>query len=239
MKEKIIFCWSSGKDSALALYKIYASKRYEVISLLVTVTEGYERISMHGVRKALVEMQREALGLPLETVFIPKDSTNAAYEAGMQLALSKFKQRGVNTVAFGDIFLQDLRDYRENNLAKLGMSALFPLWKCNSSVLANEFIDLGFKAIVTCVDTRVLGREFCGREFNRDFLAQLPKSADPCGENGEFHTFTYAGPIFSREIDCARGELVLRDNRFFYCDLIQPAPCPSTIDPLATLREFK
>lgn len=210
----------------MALYKIYASQNYEVISLLVTLTEGYERISMHGVRKVLVEMQAEALGLSLEMVSIPKDSTNAAYEAGMQLALSKFRQMGIRTVAFGDIFLQDLRDYRENNLAKAGMTALFPLWKCNSSVLANEFIDLGFKAIVTCVDTQVLGREFCGQEFNRDFLARLPKKADPCGENGEFHTFTYAGPIFSREIDCAKGEIILRDNRFFYCDLIPSCALP-------------
>lgn len=220
MKEKIIFCWSTGKDSAMALYKIYESGKYEISSLLVTVTEGYERVSMHGIRKALVEMQAKALGLALEVVFIPKDSTNGEYESRMQAALTKYRQTGVKAAAFGDIFLQDVRNYRLENLAKVEMNAVFPLWKRNTSELANEFINLGFKAIVTCVDTQFLSREFCGREFDRDFLSELPDNVDPCGENGEFHTFVSTGPIFDKDIDYGKGEVVLRENRFCYCDLI-------------------
>jgi len=204
----------------MALYKIYESGKYEISSLLVTVTEGYERVSMHGIRKALVEMQAKALGLALEVVFIPKDSTNGEYESRMQAALTKYRQTGVKAAAFGDIFLQDVRNYRLENLAKVEMNAVFPLWKRNTSELANEFINLGFKAIVTCVDTQFLSREFCGREFDRDFLSELPDNVDPCGENGEFHTFVSTGPIFDKDIDYGKGEVVLRENRFCYCDLI-------------------
>lgn len=220
MREKIIFCWSSGKDSAMALYKLVQSAQYDIFCLLTTITEGYDRISMHGVRKELFEKQIEELGFASEKVFIPKNSDNSIYEARMTETLSKYKEKGAESVAFGDIFLEDLRLYRLNNLAKIGMKGIFPLWKQDTLGLANEFISLGFRAIVSCVDTQFLGREFCGREFNHDFLADLPKGIDPCGENGEFHTFVFAGPLFKKKIDFSKGEIVLRENRFYYCDII-------------------
>jgi len=219
MKEKIIFCWSTGKDSALALYRILKSGKYEVSCLLTTITEGYERVGMHGVRRDLFKKQVAELGLVSEDVFIPKDSSNGAYEIRMQAALLKCLGKGIKTVAFGDIFLEDLRNYRLANLAKIGMNGIFPLWKEPSLALANEFIDRGFKAVITCVDTQVLGREFCGREFNQDFLADLPENVDPCGENGEFHSFAFAGPLFNKNIEFKKGKIVLRNNRFYYCDL--------------------
>jgi len=220
MKEKIIFCWSTGKDSAMALYKLFQSKEYEIVCLLSTVTEGYERVAMHGVHRNMLREQAKALGLVYEEVFIPIKSSNGEYEARMQTVLSKYKQMGVEIVAFGDIFLEDLRTYRLNNLAKIGMKGAFPLWKHNTSDLANEFINLGFKAIITCVDTQFLGREFCGRRFDKDFLSELPENVDPCGENGEFHTFVFAGPIFNKDIYFQQGEIVLRDNRFYFCDIM-------------------
>ena len=220
MKEKIIFCWSTGKDSALALYRILKSGKYEVSCLLTTITEGYERVGMHGVRRDLFKKQVAELGIASEEVFIPQDSSNGAYEIRMQAALLKCLGKGIKTVAFGDIFLEDLRNYRLANLAKIGMNGIFPLWKEPSLALANKFIDLGFKAIRTCIDTQVLGREFCGREFNQDFLVDLPKNVDPCGENGEFHSFAFAGPLFNKNIEFKKGEIVLRNNRFYYCDLL-------------------
>jgi uncharacterized protein (TIGR00290 family) len=216
----VLFCWSGGKDSALALYEIMNSGSHSVMALLTTVTEDYDRISMHGVRTALLEQQAKALNLPLEKVFISKQSSNEDYEEKMTKVLKHFKNGGTYSVGFGDIFLEDLRKYRENNLAKLQMNAIFPLWKKDSKQLANSFIDLGFKAIITCVDTKFLDASFTGREFNKTFLSDLPSSVDPSGENGEFHTFVYAGPLFDREISVTRGEIVLKDERFCFCDLL-------------------
>lgn len=218
-QEKIIFCWSTGKDSALALYRILKSNKYEVSCLLTTITEGYNRVGLHGVRRDLFKKQVAKLGLVSEEVFIPQDSSNGTYEIRMQEVLLKYLEKGIKTVAFGDIFLDDLRNYRLANLAKIGMDAIFPLWKEPSLSLADEFIDRGFRAVVTCVDSQVLGREFCGEEFNRDFLAGLPKNVDPCGENGEFHSFAFAGPLFNKNIEFKKGKIVLRNNRFYYCDL--------------------
>jgi len=219
-KQNVLFCWSGGKDSALALYKIMSSGSHSVVALLTTVTEDYDRISMHGVRTALLEQQAKALNLPLEKVSITKHSSNEDYEDKMTQVLKKVKKGGTYSVVFGDIFLEDLRKYRENNLAKLQMSAVFPLWKKDSKQLANSFIDLGFKAIITCVDTKFLDASFTGREFDKTLLSDLPSSVNPCGENGEFHTFVYAGPIFDREISVTRGEIVLKDERFCFCDLL-------------------
>ncbi|MCL5073891.1 MAG: diphthine--ammonia ligase [Actinobacteria bacterium] len=218
--QKVLFCWSGGKDSALALHEIINSGSHSVVVLLTTVTEDYDRISMHGVRIALLEQQAKALNLPLKKVFIIKNSSNEDYEAKMTQVLTHFKEGGINSVVFGDIFLEDIRKYRENNLAKLKMNAIFPLWKKDSRQLANSFIDLGFKAVITCVDTKFLDASFAGREFDKALLSDLPSSVNPCGENGEFHTFVYAGPIFNREIPVTRGEIVLRDERFCFCDLI-------------------
>ncbi|HBM15649.1 MAG TPA: diphthine--ammonia ligase [Lentisphaeria bacterium] len=219
--QKIIFCWSSGKDSALALYEILKeTNKYSVVSLLTTVTEDYDRVSMHGVRNKLLEKQSESLGIPLRKVVIHKNSTNEDYEKEMGIVLQDFKEQVASTVVFGDIFLEDLRKYREDNMAKLGMSAIFPLWKKDTATLAQSFVESGFKAIISCVDTKVLDSSFAGREYDKKFLSDLPSSVDPCGENGEFHTFAYAGPIFKKQINLKKGEIVLRDERFCFCDLI-------------------
>lgn len=221
MKQKVIFCWSSGKDSAMALHEVLKRPDiYTVVSLLTTVTEDYDRVSMHGVRNNLLELQSRSLNIPLQKVIIQKGSTNNDYEIKMEEVLQVFEQQGVTAVVFGDIFLEDLRKYREDNMAKLKMSALFPLWKRNTKLLAQSFIDSGFKAIISCVDTKVLDSSFAGREFDSQFLSDLPASVDPCGENGEFHTFVYDGPIFEKKIPVSRGEIVLRDERFCFCDLL-------------------
>ena len=218
--EKVIFSWSSGKDSALALYELRKDKQIEVTALLTTVTQDYERVSMHGVRRALLLQQAAALRLPLIEVLISKQATNEEYEQKMQETLTAARVSGVTAVVFGDIFLEDLRQYREENLARIGIQAIFPLWKRDTRALVLEFMQAGFKAITTCVDTHALGEEFAGREINAQFVADLPPQVDPCGENGEFHTFVYAGPIFNHPIGLELGEKVLRDNRFYYCDLV-------------------
>lgn len=220
MTEKVLFAWSGGKDSAMALHEMKNSGDYEISGLLTTVTEDYDRISMHGVRRSMLEKQAYYLGIPLEKILISKHSSNEEYEAEMKTALEKHKGKGTNSVAFGDIFLEELKRYRENNLAKLGMKGVFPLWKKDSTRLAGAFIDEGFRAVITCVDSNVLDRSFAGREFDRDFLRKLPAGVDPCGENGEFHSFVYDGPIFSHRIAFTKGDIVLRDNRFYYCDVI-------------------
>jgi uncharacterized protein (TIGR00290 family) len=220
MIDKILFSWSGGKDSALALHSIKQNKELKIDALLTTVTADYDRISMHGVRRELLEKQAESIGIPLEKVIISKKSTNEEYEQKMKEVLLRYKNEGVSSVAFGDIFLEDLKKYREENLSKIGMKGLFPLWKQNSLILAKRFIELGFKAIITCVDSKQLDSKFCGREFDASFLSELPKNVDPCGENGEFHSFVYFGPIFKEKISFSKGEIVLRDNQFYFCDLI-------------------
>ena len=222
MKEKIIFTWSGGKDSAMALYELKKNGGYEVAALLTTVTEDYDRISMHGVRRELLEAQAVSLGLPLEQVLIASHSSNEEYESKMRAALERYKAEGVTSVAFGDIFLEELRRYREDNLARIGMKGLFPLWKRNTSDLARDFIHAGFRAVITCVDSEVLDKWFAGREFDEAFLSELPSGIDPCGENGEFHSFVYDGHVFKNRIRHMRGEMVLRDQRFWYLDLIPP-----------------
>ena len=218
--EKVILAWSGGKDSAMALYELQLTQGYEVTALLTTITQDYDRISMHGVRTALVNHQAESLGLPIEKIYISKNSSNQEYEARMKDKLSSLMARDIKTGGFGDNFLEDLRKYREDNLAKMEMKGIFPLWKRNTAELAHTFIDAGFKAIITCVDTKYLDKGFAGREFDEKFLSDLPPGVDPCGENGEFHSFVYDGPIFDDKMDFRIGETVLRDDRFYYCDLI-------------------
>lgn len=218
--KKALLSWSSGKDSALALHEIQKNQDYEIVALLTTLTEDYDRVSMHGVRRELLEEQARSMGLPLEMVLIHKDAANDEYEREMGKALERYRCQGVNSVVFGDIFLADIRKYREDNLAKAGMQAVFPLWNQDTRMLIRNLLDSGFRAVTTCVDTYVLGQEFAGREIDESFVASLPEGIDPCGENGEFHSFVYKGPIFSKAISIQRGEKVLRENRFFYCDLL-------------------
>ena len=169
------------------------------MSLLTTVTEDYDRVSMHGVRRVLLKQQAESIGLPLEEVFISKETSNEEYESRMRDMLTKFQKVGVSSVVFGDIHLEDVRKYREGNLAKIGMKGVFQIWKRDTAELLRTFIDLGFKAIVTCVDAKVLDQKFVGRIIDEKFLAELPPNIDPSGENGEFHSFVFDGPIFQRE----------------------------------------
>jgi uncharacterized protein (TIGR00290 family) len=217
--EKVLLTWSGGKDSAMALHALKASGAYDVLALLTTVTEQYDRVSMHGVRTVLLERQAESLGLPVEKVYIGAGASNEEYEARMGDKLVYYQARGVSSVGFGDLYLEDVRQYREENLSRVGMKGLFPLWGRDTSELAHSFIGLGFKAVVTCVDSNLLDGAFVGREFDEQFLAELPSAVDPCGENGEFHSFVYDGPLFRGEILHKRGEIVLRDSRFYYCDL--------------------
>lgn len=222
MKNRLLLGWSGGKDSAMALYELKQQTDNEIAALLTTVTEGYDRISMHGVRRSLLIEQAKALGFPLEEIVIPQQCSNEIYEERMQHILEKYLREGVSTAAFGDLFLQDIRAYREERMARIGMKAMFPVWGFNTSDLARRFIQLGFKTIIVCVDTEKLGRDFAGRDYDAEFLRDLPAGVDPCGENGEFHTFVYDGPIFSHPVQVQKGEKVLRDNRFYYCDLISP-----------------
>ncbi len=217
---KMILAWSGGKDSAMALYELKRENAAEIAALLTTVTEGYDRISMHGVRRRLLLEQAEALGYPLEEITIPQNCSNEIYENRMQTVLERFKEQGVSTVAFGDLFLEDIRSYREKNLSRIGMRAIFPLWGKDTARLAREFIRLGFRAFITCADTQVLDRKFSGREYDDVFLDDLPQGIDPCGENGEFHSFVYDGPVFSGPVEVKRGVKGLRDGRFYYCDLL-------------------
>jgi uncharacterized protein (TIGR00290 family) len=219
MPENVLLCWSGGKDSMMALYEISRDPAYKVSALLTTVTEDYDRISMHGVRRLLLEEQARALGLPLKQVYIPKQATNEIYESRMCATLEQVIKEGIHSVAFGDIFLEDLRKYREGNLALVGMTGIFPVWKRDSVELARTFVELGFKAVVVSLDPKALDPSFAGRVIDQEFLAQLPPGVDPCGENGEFHSFVYDGPLFRRPVSCKAGEVVARDS-FYFCDLI-------------------
>lgn len=203
----------------MALHELRRDARYEIAGLLTTVTETYDRISMHGVRRELLERQAVALGLPLEIVWIPPACANTEYEARMEAALLRWKARGIRHVAFGDIFLQDLREYRERNLARVGMEAIFPIWLRPTDKLMREFIGLGFRAVTVCVDPEKLDESFVGREIDEEFVNDLPADVDPCGENGEFHSFVYDGPRFAQPVEITRGEIVQREG-FWFCDLM-------------------
>jgi uncharacterized protein (TIGR00290 family) len=210
--------WSGGKDSALALWTL-RRQQLEPDALITTVTDAYDRISMHGVRRELLARQAEVLGIPLVEVVIPPACVNDIYETRMAEAFAAAPLSGVDAVAFGDLFLEDVRAYREGRLADAGRRGLFPLWGRDTPALAREFLDAGFGATLVCVDPRALDPSFAGRRYDERLLAELPPSVDPCGENGEFHTFVHAGPIFRTPIACERGEVVERDG-FVFCDLI-------------------
>jgi uncharacterized protein (TIGR00290 family) len=219
-KERVVLSWSGGKDSAMAAYHLIASQKYEIAALLTTVTEEFDRISMHGVRRELLERQAESLAIPLHTVMIPKDCSNEIYESRMNAAFSHFKAAGLTKIAFGDLFLADIKQYRDERLALAGMAGLYPIWLRDTDELVRTFIGLGFKAKLACVDTHAIDAAFAGRELDASLLEDLPRSADPCGEHGEYHSFVYAGPIFKKTIDCRTGETTMRASRFNYCDIV-------------------
>ena len=230
--KKAIFCWSGGKDSSLCLYEVLKEQKYEVVYLLTTLNENFKRISMHGVQEELLEQQAQSIGIPLKKMYV-KEGSYEEYERNMEKLLLEMKAEGITNVIFGDIFLEDLRKYREDNLAKVGMAAVFPLWKKDTTKLIFDFINLGFKTITCCVNDRYLGEDMVGAEIDAAFLNALPENVDPCGENGEFHTFCFDGPIFKSKIRFTKGEKVYKPlevkgegvcssgetKGFWYCDL--------------------
>jgi uncharacterized protein (TIGR00290 family) len=216
---KTLLSWSSGKDSAWTLHRLRQDDRYEVVGLLTTVNQKYDRVAMHAVRMELLRAQAAAAGLPLWAVFIPSPCSNEEYEAAMAAAVHDAEQAGIACMAFGDLFLEDIRAYREAKLAPTRIKPVFPLWGADTRALADEMIDGGLRARITCVDPRALPAAFAGAEFDRALLARLPESADPCGERGEFHTFAYDGPMFSTAIEIESGDVVERDG-FVFADLV-------------------
>lgn len=219
MTEKVLFSWSGGKDSAIALYKIQRNQDYKILALFTTVTKDYDRISMHGVRRILLQKQVECMGLSLHEVFIPRNGSNEEYDSIMKEEMIRFREKGISSVVFGDIFLEDVKNYRERNLSEVAMKGIFPIWNSDTADLAKDFIASGFKAVVTCVDSKALDEKFVGKILDEHFLSELPSNVDPCGENGEFHSFVFDGPIFKQAVKFKKGEVLLRDNRFYYCDL--------------------
>uniref|UniRef100_UPI0026109E55 Dph6-related ATP pyrophosphatase n=1 Tax=uncultured Chryseobacterium sp. TaxID=259322 RepID=UPI0026109E55 len=234
MKPKAIFNWSSGKDSALALYKTLNEDQFEITSLLTSINKDFQRISMHGVHVSLLEKQAKSLDIPLIKMELPKEPSMEEYREIVGNAMNEIKSDGVMYSIFGDIFLEDLRQYREEQLQSIGMEAVFPLWKINTTDLIHEFLNLGFKTVVTCINETYLDKSFAGRVIDKDFIKDLPKNVDPCGENGEFHTFTYDGPIFKNPVEFEVGETVKKtypkpksdkndedkEYVFWFCDLI-------------------
>jgi uncharacterized protein (TIGR00290 family) len=228
--KKAYFNWSTGKDSALALYKILQLNNYTIETLVTTVNQEFNRVSMHGVQEKLLEDQAISIGLPLYKIYFPEEVSMEKYDAIMKVNLKKLVDDKFQYSVFGDIFLEDLKKYREQKLNELNLKAVFPLWKGDSKELIKEFISLGFKAITVSVNAKLLDKSFVGREINEDFINDLPSNIDVCGENGEFHTFVFDGPIFSKPINFKIGEKVLKsyksdisntwDNSFWYCNLI-------------------
>lgn len=218
-KQKILVSWSGGKDSALCVYNLLETGKFDIVKLITIMTDKYDRINLHGVRNLLLERQAEALKIGLQKIYISPESELEEYEYRLNQVLKIHLKQGTDTIAFGDINLDYVQKERLKNLGLIKMKAKFPLWKIQSGKIAKQFIDLGFKAVVVCVDPRFLDKSFVGRDFDREFLSQLPPYVDPCGEQGEFHTFTYAGPIFQNEVRCKVGDIVYRST-FYFADLL-------------------
>ena len=218
-RKKAFASWSSGKDSAFALHQARLSGGFEIVGILTTVTSAYQRVAMHGVRNALLDRQAQALRLPSIKVEIPSPCPNDVYDREMGEAMNRLRAEGVTAVIFGDLFLEDIRAYREARLAEVGMEGVFPLWKRDTAALAREMVASGLQARLTCVDPRKLDASFAGRAFDQSLLRALPPEVDPCGENGEFHTLVTAGPMFHERIEVALGEVVTRDG-FVFADLL-------------------
>jgi uncharacterized protein (TIGR00290 family) len=233
-REPVVFSWSGGKDSALALHAVLSDPGYDVVGLLTTVAGQFGRVSHHGVREELLCIQAASIGLPLEIVYLPMNAaapcTNAEYEELMGTVMARYCAAGVRTVAHGDIFLEDLRAYRDRNLARAGMRGLYPLWKRDTAELVRQFVTDGFRAYLCCVDGKKLGEPFAGRPLDLELLRDLPAGVDPCGENGEYHSFVYAGPIFHKPVAIERGVVVCREGRF-YADLLPAGSAASNQHP--------
>jgi uncharacterized protein (TIGR00290 family) len=218
----LVLSWSGGKDSAMALYKLLRDPAWKVERLLTSVSDEFRRVSHHGIREELLELQAQAIGLPLDWLRLPSSGgpcTNAVYEELVGQHLTRYVNQQIRHVAHGDLFLADLRAYRERNLARLGMSGVFPIWGRDTRELVESFIALGFKAILCCVDGRRLDGSFVGRRIDEDLLRDLPPEVDPCGENGEYHSFVYGGPIFQTPLEIELGQVVCRDGRY-YIDVV-------------------
>lgn len=230
MPEKLYFNWSTGKDSALALYYILKSQEFQVDHLLTSINAHHDRVSMHGLRRQLYQQQMDAIGLTCSTIELPEQPDMAIYEEEMNKALSPLIEAGYRHTAFGDIFLEDLRKYREDKLSPLGIRAHFPLWHKNTHELLDQFFSLGFRAIVICANATLLDESFVGCELTPDWVSRLPEKVDPCGENGEFHTFCFDGPVFQKPVDFIIGERQYREYDtsssndgkmgFWFCDLL-------------------
>ena len=219
--QAVLLSWSGGKDSCLALWELQKTPNIRVAALLTTVTRDFDRVSMHGVRRVLLERQAASLGVPLHQILISRSATNQEYGTKMGEAFSGYRELGVDLVAFGDLFLEDVRAYRQRLLARHDMVGLYPLWGKDTATLIREFIRQGFKTAVVCVDPAQLDPSFVGRVIDEEFLAELPARVDPCGENGEFHTFVFDGPMFQNAVAFSFGEIVCRDS-FWFCDLLPP-----------------
>src|SRR2546430_12511899 len=227
--KRVLLSWSSGKDSAWALYLLRQQEEYEVVGLFTTLNQAFDRIAMHGVRRVLLEAQAQALDLPLQIVPIPWPCSNAEYERIMASFCAKARQSRVYVIAFGDLFLTDVRQYRETQLKGTGLEPLFPIWGLPTKTLAQEMIAAGVRAKLTCVDPKHLAPAFAGRDFDGALLEDLPEDVDPCGENGEFHSFVYAGPMFQWPLEIQAGEIAERDG-FVFADLLPGLPLsPKTI----------
>lgn len=239
MTHKSFFNWSGGKDSSLALYHILRNKNYSVEKLLTNINGEFKRISMHGVREELLDMQARAIGIPLQKLVLSEQPSMVEYEKYMMQTMRQLSEEKFTHSVFGDIFLEDLKIYREKQLAKAGMTAVFPIWKRDTTELIHEFIHLGFKSIVVCVNEKYLDKSFCGRIIDEDFIKDLPANVDVCGENGEFHTFVFDGPVFKAPVGFTKGEIVHKkytapkeqadncfqpvaaeDYGFYFCDLL-------------------
>jgi len=214
-----VVSWSGGKDSVLALHRVLAEREFKIEALITTVTEGFDRISMHGVRVELLREQARSLGFPLEISRIPQKASNVQYEEAMLRSLTPFAAKGIKDVICGDLYLADIREYREKLFARIGMRGVYPLWLEDTRFLAAEFIITGYRAALCCVDPKAVPEELSGREYDDALLAELPGGCDPCGENGEFHSFVYDGPIFAFPVKINRGECVTRDG-FRFADLV-------------------
>ena len=222
--KRVALSWSSGKDSAWSLHLLRQDPEIEVVALVTTLNEQFDRVAMHAVRRELLELQAESLGVPLWTVLLPWPCSNDEYEARMRALCTRAINEGVEAMAFGDLFLADIRTYREKQLAGTGLEPFFPVWQIPTRQLAAEMVASGLKAKITCIDPKVLPVEFAGRDFDLQFLDDLPAGIDPCGENGEFHSFVYDGPGFWRPISVSVGEIVERDG-FVFADLTRDAVC--------------